>query len=255
LGLARVEAEAGCPRLFALKSKIAMYFADVTADWDAARRYHLMCERVKWLYASNYGLPPLPLTEEERMAGRQWDYPWFGLKPTRHTPGKPGAEFTWAGGKKEIVDAEKVGYLQRYVRSELGELKVDKRLLRKTIKEAMTLRFGKPIAGTDNWKHEVQSSGLNITTALDYGGRRPSQIQYRQAVELTRGGRQVWLLDHGGVDALIGWPQTIWCYLTNEDIPAAAGLLARVCAEFVDAVPMMWERSGLADRSLPEDLM
>ena len=100
LALARVEADEGCPRLFAMKSDIAMYFADVTASWDAERRYHLMCERVKWLYTGNFGLPAIPVTADETAARAGWDYPWLGLKPTRHTPGKPTAEFTWVGGEE-----------------------------------------------------------------------------------------------------------------------------------------------------------
>jgi hypothetical protein len=40
LALARVEADEGCPRLFGMKSEIAMYFVDVTAAWNAERRYH-----------------------------------------------------------------------------------------------------------------------------------------------------------------------------------------------------------------------
>jgi hypothetical protein len=254
LGLARAEADAGCPRLFAHKSEIAMYFADVTANWDARRRYDLMCDRVKWLYTGNYGFPSIPMTDQEAAARAAWDYPWFGLKPTRHTPGKPAAEFTWVGGKKEVVDAEKLGFLQRYVRAELGEFKIDKRLLKKATREAMRSCFGKP-EGSDHWRHESRAPDLEVTTVLDFAGGHGNQFQYMQWVHLVRGGRRVWLIDHGGLDALLGWPQTIWCYLTNEDIRAAAELLVRVCREFAEAVPEMWERSGLADRPLPDELM
>ena len=41
---------------------------------------------------------------------------------------------------------------QRFVRSELGEFRIDKKLLKKTIREAMRSRFGK-VVGTDQWRH------------------------------------------------------------------------------------------------------
>jgi hypothetical protein len=158
------------------------------------------------------------------------------------------------GGKKEIVDAEKVGFLQRYVKSELGEFKIDKTFLKKAAREAMRSRFGKP-AGSDQWRHESGVPDLEVTTVLDFGGGHGNQLQYMQWVHLVRGGRRMHLLDYGGVNALLGWPQTIWCYLADDDIPTAAELLVRLCGEFADAVPKMWQRSGLADKPLPDELM
>jgi hypothetical protein len=123
---------------------------------------------VKWLYTGNFGLPAIPVTAEETEARAAWDYPWFGSKPTRYTPGKEPAEFTWVGGRKEIVDAEKVGFLRRYVQSELGEFKFDKKLIRKAMTDAMKARFGKAVA-SGHWRHPSTVPDLEITTVLDFG--------------------------------------------------------------------------------------
>ena len=253
LGLARVEADEGCPRLFGLKGDMEMYFADITEDWSPERRYHLICARTKWLFTGNYGYPPIPVTEEEKAVDAVWDYPWFGrshgLGPYR-SPGRPGAEFTWVGGKKSIVDADKVRALQRWVRRECGEVRVDKKLLRSAIKTAMKPSFGVPVISGTGWSYSSQVAGLRVTTSLDFGGRKPSQLRYSHWIHQPKvTERDVCLMDCGGISALLGWPQTEWNYLTDADIPATAYLLVRLCKEFVDAVPDMWKRSGLGPES------
>ena len=195
--------------------------------------------------------PLCPVTDEEKAARARWDYPWFG-RPVR-TQGKTGADFIWLGGRKETVDAEKVGALQRYIRSQLGEFRIDKKLLKKQMREAMCARFGKPVEG-DGWLHAVKIKVLEVKTMIDFGGPHGNQLEYDQRVYLVRGEKRVWLLEYGGVGALLGWPQTIWCYLTNNEIPAAAELLVRLCSEFVDALPEMWRQSGLADVPMPSEL-
>ena len=84
---------------------------------------------------------------------------------------------------------------------------------------------------------------------LNFGGRAPSQSVHfqtgRERAWPQSGPDRVWLFVHGGISTLLGWPQTEWCYLTNDDIPEAAALLARLCKEFIDAVPGLWESSGL----------
>ena len=250
LDLARVEAGAGCPRLFAMKSEIATYFADIAEDWSPERRHHFLRARIKWLCTDNYGYPAIPVSDGEKAADATWDYPWFGrdhgLGPYR-SPGRPGAEFTWVGGKKTVVDADKVRALQRYVGRESGAFKIDRKLLRGAIKEAMKSSFGAPVVSGTGWQYATQVAGLVVLTNLDFGGRAPSQLRYSQWVQRPKvTERNVPLLEHGGVDTLLGWPQTEWCYLTDTDIPEAADLLVRLCGEFIEAVPGMWERSGLA---------
>ena len=80
LDLASEEAEAGCPRLFRMKSDNAMYFADLTRDWSLQQRGELLRARVKWLFNKNYGHSQSELTESERVAGSHWDYPFYGRK-------------------------------------------------------------------------------------------------------------------------------------------------------------------------------
>ncbi|MGH7438589.1 MAG: hypothetical protein ACRENE_23115 [Polyangiaceae bacterium] len=249
LELARAEVDAGCPRLFAMKSENATYFADLAEDWGVERRQHFLCARIKWLCTGNYGYPPMPVTEEEKAADAIWDYPWFGrnhgLGPYR-SPGRAGAEFTWVGGRKSVVDADKVRALNRFVQREFGAFKIDRKLLRIALKEAMKPAFGAPVISGTGWSYVSRVAGLRVTTNLDFGGQKPSQLRYSQWVHLPKvTERDVGLLEHGGIGALLGWPQTEWCYVTNADIPAAAELLVRLCTEFVEAVPGMWERSGL----------
>ena len=252
--LARIEADGGCPRLLGLKSDSATYFADITENWDAERRYHLMCARIKWLFTGNYGYAPIPVTEEEKAAEAVWDYPDFKrghgpLGPYR-SAGKPGVEFTWLGGKKSIVDADKVPAINRFVQLECGAFKTDRKLLRSAIKEAMKPTFGSPVVSGTGWSYSMQIAGLRVMTSLDFGGRKPSQLRYSQSIHQPKvTERDVCLLSHGGISALLGQPQTEWCYLTDADIPAAADLLVRLCKEFVDAVPDMWKRSRLGPES------
>jgi hypothetical protein len=242
LGLARVEADAGCPRLFAMKSDIAMYFADITRDWEPERRYHLMCANIKLLCDKNYGFPPIPLTEGETAAAALFDYPYV-LR--WRSPSKPHAQITWrTTGVKTVVDADKVDAAYRYEQAMVG-MKLDKKLLKSTLREFMQRDFGRPEVNGPGWSFTSHVPGLKILTMLDFGGRRPTQLQYSHWVYRVKGERDIKLMDTGGIDALLGWPQTRWRYLTNEDIPAAADLLVRLCKEFVEAVPGMWERSGL----------
>ncbi len=249
--LARAEADKGCPRLFGMKSDMMMYFADITENWEPEQRYQLMCACVKRLFDNNYGYPPIPWTEEEKATWARWDYPWFGRDyglGAYRSPGRPGADFTWIGGKKSIVDADKVRSLHRWLRRECGEVRVDKKLLRSAIKEAMKPTLGSPVINGTGWSYISQVAGLRVTTNLDFGGRKPSQLRYSQWIHQPKvTERNVWLLEHAGISALLGWPQTEWNYLTDADIPEAAELLARLCKEFVDAVPGIWEKSGLGE--------
>jgi len=255
LGLARVEADSGCPRLFAMKSEIAMYFADTVAHWGTERRYHLMCACIKRLFDNNYGFPSLPWTEEESAAWADWDYPFMGRDlglGAFRSPGKPGAELVWAtSGKKRIIDADKVPAVLRWEHLEFGGgFKINKRLLKTTLKQTLHATLGAPEVVGSLWRYRTTAPGLPglmITTNLDFGGRHPSQLRYSQWLHQIRGQDAAprWLLDHGGISALLGWPQTEWCYLTDADVPAAARLLAELSKEFVDAVPGMWRLSGL----------
>ena len=243
LRLARIEADSGCPRLFGMKSDIAMYFADIAKDWDPERRYQLMCAEVKLLCDKNYGYPPIPLTEGEKAASAEFDYPY---KIRWLSPGKPSVEITWATtGKKDIIDANKVDAAYRLEQATLDSLKLDKKLLKSTVREFMHRAFGTPEVEGPMWRYTSHAPGLKIITNLDFGGRRPSQLRYNHWVLQAKGDRAVHLMDAGGVSALLGWPQTEWCYLTNADIPSAAGLLVQLCKEFVDAVPGMWQQSGI----------
>jgi hypothetical protein len=123
LGLARAEADAGCPRLFAMKSEITMYFGDLVANWSAERRYQLMSARTKKLCTGNYGYPAVPVTEEEKLAGAMWDYPFLGrdlgLGPFR-SPTKASVEITWTSGERGLVDADKLGAVLRWEKAQLG---------------------------------------------------------------------------------------------------------------------------------------
>jgi hypothetical protein len=246
LNLARIEAESGCPRLFGMKSEIATYFADISADWEPEQRYHLMSACVKRLFDNNYGFAPIPWTEEEKAAWAFWDYPYLGHW---RTPGKPHVEITWAStGNRTVIDANKVNAAYRYEEFEFGKSKLNKKLLKSTVREFMQRTFGAPEEFGPLWRYRSHAPGLIITTNLDFGGRHPSQLRYSQWIHQieSHGVEPCWVLDHGGISALLGWPQTEWCYLKDADIPAAADLLVRLCKEFVDAVPGMWERSGLS---------
>ena len=139
------------------------------------------------------------------------------------------------------------------MKSQLGEFKFDKKLIRKAMTDAMKARFGKAVA-SGHWRHPSRVPELEITTVLDFGTGHGDQFEYMHWVHLSRGGQRVFLMSHGGIDALLGWPQTRWRYLTPRDLPAAADLLVKVCGEFVDAVPEMWERSGLVNTALPAEL-
>jgi hypothetical protein len=243
LRLARIEADSGCPRLFGMKSDIAMYFADIVADWESERRYHLMCACVKRLCDNNYGFPPVPWTEEEKTAWASWDYP-YSLR--WRSPGKPHVEITWAtSGNRMVIDADKVNAAYRWEQAEFGGVKLNKKLLKTTVREFMQQAFGAPEVGGPHWQYTSRAPGLMITTNLDFGGRRPSQLRYSQWVFQMIGERAVHLLDTGGISALLRWPQSEWCYLTDADVPAAADLLVRLCTEFVEAVPGMFQRAQL----------
>jgi hypothetical protein len=232
--LARQEAESGCPRLRATKSEMAMYFTDLTERWGAEARYNLMCARIKWLFARNYGYPPIPVTEQETAAEAQWT-PWSQAVSRSTRPWNPSAA--------EIRRA-----VERHKEEERGAYNIDKPALKKALSRSMTARFGKGSGIGAAW-YTTQIGDLTVTTQLDFSVRR-DQFEYLQHVK-TR--KQDLVLRHGGVLTLLGWPQTRWGRLTNDDIPATAELVPRLCAEFIDAVPEMWDRSGLANKPPPED--
>jgi hypothetical protein len=143
------------------------------------------------------------------------------------------------------VDADKVESVRRLDRMELGEFKISRTVLKGAVKGAMLPAFGAPKIAGPLWQYSTSVDGLTISTRLDFGGRQPSQLRYHQWIHCIKDGMRVWLLDHGGIGALLGSPRTEWCYLTDGEVPEAAELLVRLCKEFVDAVPGMWERSGL----------
>jgi hypothetical protein len=254
LELAKAEAEAGCPRLFAMKSDNAMYFADLTKDWSGPQRRDLLCARVKWLFNKNYGYAQSELTDAERTTDSHWDYPFFGRNlglGAFRSPGKAAVEIARPSGRQTVVDADKVEAVRRLDRLELGEFKIDRKRLRQAIKDAMRPAFGVPEAVGAGWRYRAVVAGLEVATNLDFRGRAPSQFRYSQWIHLQNGQKREWLLDHGGISTLLGWPQTEWRYLTDADIPSAAELLVRLCTEFVEGVSGMWERSGLGAETSP----
>ncbi len=248
LEMAMKEAEEGCPRVFRMKSNNAMYFIDLTRDWSMPQRRELLCARVKWLFNKNYGYAQSALTETERTADNYWDYPFYGrdlgLGPYR-SPGKAGVEIDRPSGKRIIVDADKVEAVRRLDRMDLGEFKIDKKQLKSAVKDAMLPVLGTPQIMGPLWQYTTTVNGLIVSTRLDFGGRQPSQLRYHQWIHCISDGKRVWLLDHAGIGALLGSPDTEWRYLTDADIPEAANLLIQVCREFIEAVPGMWARSGL----------
>ena len=248
LELAGDEAAAGCVRTYGTKSRIASYFRDITSGWHADRRRDLMRACIKRLFAGNYGCPEVPLSDLERLALADWDFLFDGLDlgsgPLR-TPGRVGAEIRWGNGSRSMIDADKVPFVDRLLRWERGEFKIDKKLLKAAMKREMMPRFGKGNVYGAEWVFSSLLSDLCVVTTIDFGGRPPSQFRYDQKICRTVDGRQVALLHHGGMDALVGWQMTDWCYLTNADVSSAAELVASACAEFVDAAPGILERSGV----------
>ena len=232
LGLARQEADAGCPRLLAMKSEAAMYFADLTETWDAERRYDLICARIKWLFTGNFGYPPVPVTERETAASARWQ-PWTPWRFSRTT-------VPWDPAAAETNRAE-----ERYAQEQRGAYKINKPLLKRRLNRAMQDRFGKSRGG---YYYVTQVGNLQVATSLDFGVSF-GQFEYMQSIQTRQLDTLMW---HGGILALLGSAQTRWGRLTNEDIPATVELLVRLCGEFVDAVPGMWERSGLANVPLPD---
>jgi hypothetical protein len=227
LGLARREADAGCPRLLAMKSERALYFADLTQTWDAERRYNLMCARTKALFTGNYGYPPVPVTAEEAAADALWQPPRPYQRSLIPTPEEARAR-----------DREKGEWD--------GTYKIDKPMLKRRLHRAMCDRFGKP---KDRSYYYVSQAGeLTVTSVLDFGVRF-GQFGYMQWIQSPRRKRLLW---SGGILELLGWSQSRWGRLTNDDIPATVELVVRLCEEFVEAVPEMWARSGLANQPLPE---
>jgi hypothetical protein len=194
-----------------------------------------MSARIKWLCANNYGYPPLPLTEQESDASARWQPPQAHQPPLIRTSGP-----WWTVGAEISRAAEREKQEQR------GAYKIDRRLLKKTLNRSMQDRFGK---SSTAGHHAVQLGELTVTTNLDFGVRF-GQFEYSQGV---RTAAFETVLRHGGILTLLGSPQTRWGRLTNDDVPTTADLLVGLCAEFVEAVPEMWARSGLADNPVPNE--
>jgi hypothetical protein len=240
LRLAHLEASEGCPRLFAMKSDVAMYFADTVAKWGSIDRYALMCACIKNLFEGNYGYPTTRWSDAERAAFSEWDFPYFGHW---RTPGKAHVEITWASsGSRSVVDANKVKAAHRRDRAEHGP-KVNGELLRAAIRDVMTDCYGVPHIVGPLWSFTRLANGLTIKTHLDFGVRRPGQFRYWQSVSEAHGDRGRILLPSAGICSLLGWPRSEWCFLTDADVPMAAALLFRLCNEFVDALPWIVEHS------------
>jgi len=206
---------------------MALYLADLTETWSLEARGQLLSALVKKLCEGNYGYPPIPLTEPEAAALARWRY-----------PNAYRASFFGTPGVSADADAS-IRAAERSTKEQLGGYRIDKALLKKMLRHSMVARFGEPSEG----QYIRQTEELKVRTEFDFGVRS-GQFEYIQWVE-TRDGKR--LLRHGGILALLGWPQTRWGRLTSEDIPATASLVARLCEEFVDAVPEMWRGSGLAD--------
>ena len=216
-----------------MKNETAMYFADLTETWDAERRYSLMCARIKWLFTGNYGYPAIPVSEQETAA----DAPWNPWTPYRFS----GPQKQWNPSAVESVRAK-----DRHAQEGRGAYKIDKPLLKRRLKRAMCDRFGKPKSG--GYYYVSQARELRVTSVLDFNVRF-DQFEYMQWIQSRYGDRLLW---SGGILSLLGSSQSRWGRLTNDDIPATVELVVRLCGEFIEAVPEMWARSGLAGKPLPE---
>jgi hypothetical protein len=238
------EAREGFSRLLAMKSDKATYFSEATAKWSIEDRHRLVRACIKRMFASNHEMPPLPLDEAELAARAAFDYPY-----TQHlrSPDKPGVEFVWkVTGVHQIIDADKMAAATRHQRAGLGEYKLNREALKKSVSEALSAEFGEPRnEGGGNWSYSVCIDDSVVATNVDFGARRPTQVRYGHQIRSSQlGGRPGGvLLWAGGICNLLGQSQSEWRYLTDEDVPAAAELLRRVSKEFVEGVPWMLERA------------
>jgi hypothetical protein len=248
--LAREEAESGCPRLFSFKGALPMYFADLTASWTTEKRFFLISARIKKRITVDLGLTGtstlFELTPAEAEVYSELRWP---LAAGWRTAGKPGAIYvSRRTGFRMEMDAEKLPEALRSEASSLGEYKLNRRRLKAEIASAMKPAFGDPEKQHGGvWQYVTDVSGVSVRTSIDFAGRRPSQFRYSQPVFASGplGGR---LFNAVGVCGLLGFTHNEWTYVTEEDVPASAVLLARVCKEFVDAMPGILDRASAIDR-------
>jgi hypothetical protein len=194
---------------------------------------------IKLLWLKNYNVGDFELNAAERAARDAFDYPYSGRwSPT----GGPAVAFTWTTGGTQLIAAHKLGAAQRYDRLYSTGYKLNRRGLHSAIRAAMLRRFGKAESIGGIWTYLTRHSGLVVETSVDYA-TRIAQFRYWHRVfeEKDEGRLGSLLLKAAGVSALLGWPQSEWNFVTDEDVPETAALIARVSTEFVDAVPALAE--------------
>jgi len=264
LQCARIEADTGFPRLSAVKDEAPMYFLETTASWPVEARYRLLCGQIKQRgdystpTASRDGSGVLPkgeLTPEE--AEVMLSDPFLGWPATalKRNPAKPGVVVSYPGFNQQIVtkevDADKVNAFKRELqRNTAGGFPLNKKALRAEVTAAMLPRFGKPTKdGGGTWFYKTTLAETVVETCVDFGGRR--QVGYFQRLyELMPRPQQRSepIFSSNGIRSLLGGGGTTdWRYLTDGDIPATAQMIARLCWEFVEAVPGIIERARQID--------
>ena len=229
---ARTEAADGCPRLFAIKDPLPMYFREVTADWTTERRYNLLMARIKSVRIS-LELPLPALTPEEEAAQAAFDYPineW-------HRDGKSAVPFVWAlTGITQIVDVEKLGEAKRRNDLDTGKYKINRRALQANVDRAMKPVFGKPEQSSGPERVYWASVGdFCLRTTADFGARTPTQMRLEH--QLWKAPWQERIAYLQGVRGLLGTGEWEWRYLTDADVPQGADLAARLCKDFLEAMP------------------
>ncbi len=121
------------------------------------------------------------------------------------------------------------------------QFKVSKKALGGALRESLTGVLGKPSRAAGLWTYETATTVGPILTHIDLAARWPVQLRYWHEVPVAAPvevvGAPSAVLRLNGLAELLGAGQSEWTYLTDDAVESTAGLLARVCAEFRDAIP------------------
>ena len=135
------------------------------------------------------------------------------------------------------LDPVEEAFSQRQMRGDLTA-KLDRRRLRKIIKEILTPILGREGGGGGGgtWRYSTPVENVRVETYLDTGGTHHQLCYFHRIIFL---GHQT-LEEQTSVLCWLGLAsQTSWRHLDDSKVEATARLLAEPCAHFLEVAPKL----------------
>jgi hypothetical protein len=215
-------------------------------DWliELARREAKDCDRLRGVLAERpqcvfVATRTWPSERREALLVALAKTAQLGVEPALPTPGELEEWKRWSWSPSDREAARVLAGLRAGMVT--GAFRLDRRKLRATVERALVAALGKPHARSSVLCFVSRLELVTVNTFVDTGGNY--QLRYWHNVvrgapdEPTPLVSDAIVLSNAGVSNLVGESISHWDAIREGDVDAVAGHLARLCTEFVEAVP------------------